>query len=42
MFQDTYVLEKRGEFSDAAELLLINNIILAVLYEREQLKFLYS
>ena len=40
--QDTYVLEARGKFSDADEALLVNSVILAVLYEREQLKALYT
>jgi uncharacterized protein YxjI len=42
LLQDTYVLEARGTFSDAEEPLLLNSIILAVLYEREQLKALYA
>jgi hypothetical protein len=36
------VLEVRGTFSDAEEPLLLNSVILAVLYEREQLKALYT
>jgi len=42
LLQDTYVLEARGKFSDAEEPLLLNSVILAVLYEREQLKALYA
>jgi uncharacterized protein YxjI len=40
--QDTYVLEARGKFSEQDEPLLINSVVLAVLYERERLKELYS
>ncbi len=40
--QDTYIVQKRGNFTDADEPLLINSIVLAVLYERERLKELYT
>ena len=39
---DTYVLETRGKFTDAEEPLLINSVLLALVYERERLKELYS
>jgi uncharacterized protein YxjI len=39
---DTYLLEVRGEFTDAEEAVLINSVILALVYERQQLKDLYS
>ena len=39
---DTYTLEKRGEFSEANERLLINSVLLALVYERQRLKDLYS
>ncbi len=39
---DTYVLEKRGNFSDANEPLLINSVLLALVYERQVLKDMYS
>ena len=42
LLQDTYTLEARGKFENKDEPLLLNSVILAVLYEREQLKFLYS
>ncbi len=41
-FQDTYIVQVRGQFSEQDEPLLINAAILAVLYERERLKELYS
>lgn len=40
--QDTYIVQKRGNFTDQDEPLLINSIVLAVLYERERLKELYT
>jgi len=40
--QDTYVVQARGNFTDSDEPLLINSIVLAVLYERERLKELYT
>ncbi len=39
---DTYTLEKRADFSDAEEVILINSVIIALVYERQQLKDLYS
>ena len=42
MLQDTYVLETRGKFAESDEPLLLNSVVLAVLYEREQLKALYT
>ena len=42
LMQDTYVLHKRGNFTDQDEPLLLNSVILAVLYERERLKELYT
>jgi uncharacterized protein YxjI len=42
VFQDVYRLEARGKFTDAQESLLLNSVLLAVLYERERLKELYS
>jgi len=41
-FTDTYVLEARGKFTDADESLLINSVFLALVYERQRLKDLYS
>jgi len=41
-FVDTYTLEARGKFSDADEPLLINSVLLALIYERQRLKDLYS
>jgi hypothetical protein len=41
-FVDTYTLEVRGKFSDADEPLLINSVLLALIYERQRLKDLYS
>ena len=41
-FTDTYVLEARGKFTDADESLLINSVLLALIYERQRLKDLYS
>jgi uncharacterized protein YxjI len=42
LFQDVYKLQARGKFSDAQEPLLLNGVLLAVLYERDRLKELYS
>jgi hypothetical protein len=39
---DTYVLEARGKFTDAEEPLLINSVLLALIYERQALKDVYS
>lgn len=39
---DTYVLEARGKFTDTDEALLINSVLLALVYERQRLKELYS
>jgi uncharacterized protein YxjI len=39
---DTYTLEKRGNFTDADEPLLINSVLLALVYERQSLKDMYS
>jgi uncharacterized protein YxjI len=41
-FLDTYTLETRGAFSEANERLLINGVLLALVYERQRLKDLYS
>ena len=41
-FLDTYTLEKRGDFSEADEPLLINSVLLALVYERQSLKDMYS
>ena len=41
-FIDTYTLEKRSELSDMNEVLLINNILLALVYERQMLKDIYA
>jgi hypothetical protein len=41
-FLDTYVLEARGKFSDVDESILINSVLLALVYERQRLKDLYS
>lgn len=41
-FIDTYVLEARGKFSDADEPILLNSVLLALIYERQRLKDLYS
>lgn len=41
-FTDTYVLETRGQFSAQDEPLLINSVLLALVYERQRLKDLYS
>jgi len=40
--QDVYTLEVRGKFENKDEPLLINSVVLAVLYERERLKELYT
>lgn len=42
MLQDTYTLESHAPFTESEERLLIPSILLAVLYERQQLKDLYS
>jgi len=42
LLQDTYALSVSGSFTDADEPLLINSVVLAILYEREQLKALYG
>lgn len=42
ILQDTYILHKRGNFTDQDEPLLLNSVVLAVLYERERLKQLYG
>ncbi|MDD2921210.1 MAG: hypothetical protein PHQ36_02895 [Anaerolineales bacterium] len=39
---DTYTLEKRGNFTDADEPLLVNSVLLALVYERQNLKDMYS
>jgi hypothetical protein len=39
---DTYVLERRGTFTEAEEPILLNSAILALVYERQRLKDLYS
>lgn len=39
---DTYVLEARGKFTDVDEPVLINSVLLALVYERQRLKDLYS
>ena len=39
---DTYILAKSGNFSEADEKLLIPSVILAIAYERQQLKDLYT
>jgi uncharacterized protein YxjI len=39
---DTYTLEVRGKFSDADEPVLLNSVLLALVYERQRLKDLYS
>jgi hypothetical protein len=41
-FLDTYTLEKRADFAEAEEAILINSVIIALVYERQQLKDLYS
>lgn len=41
-FLDTYTLEKSADFTEAEEAILINSVILALVYERQQLKDLYS
>ncbi|MBI5933764.1 MAG: hypothetical protein HY867_08655 [Chloroflexi bacterium] len=41
-FLDTYTLEKRADFTEAEEAILINSVIIALVYERQQLKDLYS
>jgi hypothetical protein len=41
-FLDTYVLEARGQFTDAQEAVLLNSVLLALVYERQHLKDLYS
>ena len=41
-FLDTYVLEKRGAFTDADEPMLINGVLLALVYERQRLKDMYG
>jgi uncharacterized protein YxjI len=42
LLQDTYTLNATGKFTDAEEPLLVNSVVLAVLYERERLKELYT
>lgn len=42
LLQDTYQLSLQGSFANEAEPLLINSVVLAILYERDQLKALYS
>ena len=39
---DTYTLETRGKFTEADEPLLINSVLLALIYERQRLKEVYS
>lgn len=39
---DTYVLETRGQFTEAEEAILINSVIIALVYERQHLKDLYA
>jgi hypothetical protein len=39
---DTYTLNATEKFSDADEKLLIPSVILAIVYERQQLKDLYT
>jgi uncharacterized protein YxjI len=39
---DTYTLEVRGKFSEADEPVLLNSVLLALVYERQRLKDLYS
>lgn len=39
---DTYLLEARGKFTDADEPVLLNSVMLALVYERQRLKDLYS
>ena len=41
-FLDTYTLEKRADFTEAEEAILINSVIIALVYERQILKQLYS
>ncbi len=41
-FLDTYLLEARGSFTDAEEAIMLNSIIIALVYERQRLKDLYS
>ncbi len=41
-FLDTYALEARGKFTDAEEAVLVNSVLLALVYERQRLKDLYS
>ena len=41
-FLDTYTLEKRADFTEAEEAILINSVIIALVYERQILKDLYS
>ncbi len=42
LLQDTYLLNARGKFSEQEEPLLINAAVLAVTYERDHLRELYS
>jgi len=42
LLQDIYTVQVRGNFTNSDEPLLINSIVLAVLYERERLKELYT
>lgn len=42
LLQDTYLLHKRGNFTDQDEPLLLNSVVLALLYERERLEELYT
>ncbi len=42
LFQDTYVVDVKGKFSDGDEPLLVNSILLAIFYERARLKELYT
>ena len=41
-FLDTYTLEVRANFTDADEAVLVNSVLLALVYERQRLKDLYS
>jgi len=41
-FIDTYVLEARGQFNAQDEQLLVYSVVLALLYERQQLKDLFE
>ena len=42
LLQGTYTLSVKGKFTDSDEPLLVNSVVLAVLYERERWKELYS